>query len=179
MHVERTYEELFRETYDQAYRLARRMAQDGDLAKDIIQEVHIKCWKNRDALESAQSPKAWILRVTRNLAIDKIRQRRPVNSLDDHAYAAPSGEIQPDRAAEVEHMMEILKQLIETLPEKQRIVFHLREIEGLQYKEIAQVIDVTVDEIKVNLFRARKKIREKLIRVTNYGLSEENTSASR
>jgi len=173
-----TYEQLFRDNHDQVFRLALRIVRDEELAKDITQEVHIKCWKNSDSLESAGNPRAWILRVTRNLCIDKIRASKTTMDLDDHAYAAPSQDPGPDRAAEIEHMMQILKSLVETLPEKQRVIFHLREIEGLQYKEISEVIDVSVDEIKVNLFRARKKIREKLISVDSYGISKENRTSA-
>ena len=169
-----TYEELYTANHERVFRLALRIVSDEELAKDIAQEVHIKCWKNRESLEKVENPAAWILRVTRNLAIDKIRARRHTSDLDDVAYAAPSRDITPDRAAEVEHMMQLLKSLVETLPEKQRVIFHLREIEGLKYKEISEVIDVTIDEIKVNLFRARKKIRQKLISVDNYGISTEN-----
>ena len=166
-----TYEQHFNANRERVFRLALRIVQDDELARDIAQEVHIKCWKNRDSLESAGNPGAWILRVTRNLAIDKLRAAKYTSDLDDHAYAAPSREPGPDRLAETEHMMQILKSLVETLPEKQRIIFHLREIEGLQYKEISEVIDATIDEIKVNLFRARKKIREKLLSVDKYGIS--------
>lgn len=174
----RTYEELYREHHDRVYRLALRISADDELAKDIAQEVHIRCWKNRTVLESVENPKAWILRVTRNLSIDKIRARKQTGDLDEHAYAAPASDISPARAAEVEQMMQILKTLIETLPDKQRVIFHLREIEGLQYKEIADVIDASIDEIKVNLFRARKKIREQLITVDSYGLSKKNPGTS-
>jgi RNA polymerase sigma-70 factor, ECF subfamily len=169
-----TYERLYDAYHDRVYRLARRITQDTAIAEDVAQEVHIKCWKNKSKLEEAANPGAWIMRVTRNLAIDKIRSRRNNAELDKVAYSAPSKDQTPEHAAEIENMMQILRELIDTLPLKQREIFQLRELEGLKYQEISDVLDVSVDEVKVSLFRARKKIREKLINVDRYGLSSAN-----
>lgn len=173
-----TYERLYNTYHDRVYRLALRVTQDTVLAQDVAQEVHIKCWKNRKKLEEAVSPGAWIMRVTRNLAIDKIRSRKTTADIDQVAYAAPSSDVTPDRAAELSDMMRLLKEHMKSLPEKQREVFHLREVEGMQYKEIAEILTISVDEVKVSLFRARRKIREKLIRTSNYGISSSNTKTA-
>jgi len=171
----KTYEALFNECQDRIYRLARRMLGDNALAQDVVQEVHVKCWKNKDGLAEMSNAGAWLMRVTKNLCIDKIRVRKDTTELDAVAYAAPSSNQTPDRAAEVQNMMQILKEMLNTLPEKQKMIFHLREIEGLQYKEIGEVVNVSVDEVKVNLFRARKKIKEKLLSIANYGLSSSHS----
>lgn len=173
-----TYETLFREYQDRIYRVARRMLSDDALAQDVVQEVHIKCWKNREGLAEMSNGGAWLMRVTKNLCIDKIRARKETSQLDSVAYAAPASGPTPYQTAEVQNMMAILKETLNTLPEKQKLIFHLREMEGLQYKEIAEVVDVTVDEVKVNLFRARNKIREKLISASNYGLSSSHPGTS-
>ncbi len=169
-----TYERLYNSYHDRVYRLALRITQDTAIAEDVAQEVHIKCWKNSSKLEEAASPGAWIMRVTRNLAIDKIRSRHQNAELDKVAYSAPSRDQTPDSAAEVGNMMQILRKLLETLPLKQREIFQLREMEGMKYQEIGEILDVSVDEVKVSLFRARKKIREKLIKVDRYGISSAN-----
>jgi RNA polymerase sigma-70 factor (ECF subfamily) len=169
-----TYERLYNSYHDRVYRLALRITQNTALAEDVAQEVHIKCWKNRSKLEEVASPGAWIMRVARNLAIDKLRSHRNNTELDKVAYSAPSRDPTPDRAAEVSNMMQILRSLIETLPIKQREIFQLRELEGMKYQEIGEILEVSVDEVKVSLFRARKKIREKLLNVDRYGLSSAN-----
>ena len=74
--------------------------------------------------------------------------------------------------------MQILREMLETLPSKQKMVFHLREIEGMQYKEIADTLDLTNDEVKINLFRARQKMKEKLLRIDSYGLSKIHTGTA-
>ena len=171
------YETLFREYHDRLFRLARRIVGDSALAQDVVQEVHIKCWKHRDKLESLSNPGAWMMRVTRNLSIDKIRSRKQTTELDSVAYSAPSSNATPDHSAEMANMMEILKEAVKTLPEKQQAIFQLREIEGLQYKEIGEALEISVDEVKVNLFRARKKIRQSLISANNYGLSSSHSES--
>ena len=173
-----TYERLYNAYHDRIYRLALRITNNVAMAEDVAQEVHVKCWKNQKKLEEATSPLAWILRVTRNLSIDKIRAHKATTDLDQVAYAAPSRDLTPDRAAEIDNMMSILRGLVATLPEKQKEIFHLREMEGLQYKEISEILDVSVDEVKVSLFRARRKIREKLISTNNYGISSANTKTA-
>jgi RNA polymerase sigma factor (sigma-70 family) len=172
------YEQHFRAHRDKAYRLALRIVNDTALAEDVIQEVHIKCWNNRKSLEDIGNPGAWIMRVTRNLSIDKIRSRRQTSDLDEVAYSAPAHEVQPDRAAEIENMMSILKAIVNTLPEKQKSIFQLREMEGMKYKEISEVLEVTVDEVKVNLFRARQRIKEKILNTDRYGLSSTHTETA-
>ncbi len=166
------YEVLFSEQQDRLYRFALRIMKDPLLAEDIVQEVHVKCWQNRDTLESISNPGAWMMRVTKNLCIDKIRAQHSTADLDAVAFSVQSHDPVPDRVTETEDLMQLLRELLEELPAKQKLVFHLREIEGLQYKEISEILDITGDEVKINLFRARQKIKEKLLKIDSYGLSK-------
>ena len=76
----------------------------------------------------------------------------------------------PERAAVLNDTMAILRRLMDSLPEKQRSVMHLRDIEGKSYKEIADVMGISQEQVKVNLFRARQAIRQKYIQTERYGL---------
>jgi RNA polymerase sigma-70 factor (ECF subfamily) len=118
------------------------------------------------------NPGAWMMRVTKNLCIDKIRTQRTTTDLEAVSYSVQAHDPVPDRAAEMSDLMKILKETVDTLPPKQKLVFHLREIEGMQYKEISEILNITVDEVKINLFRARQKVKEKLLRTESYGLSK-------
>lgn len=173
------YDVLFRESKDRLFRFALRIMKDELLAEDVVQEVHVKCWQNRETVESIDNPIAWMMRVTKNLCIDKIRAKRPTSDLDAVSYSTRANDPVPDRLAETGDLMDILRELVETLPAKQKMVFHLREIEGLQYKEIGDALEITVDEVKINLFRARQKIKEKLIQIQSYGLSKIHTGTAR
>jgi RNA polymerase sigma-70 factor (ECF subfamily) len=166
------YEVLFGEFKNKLYRFALRIMKDELLAEDVVQEVHVKCWQNRESVENIANPGAWMMRVTKNLCIDKIRAQKSTTDLDAVAYTVRSHDPKPDNAAEVSDLMKVLHEMMETLPPKQKLVFHLREIEGMQYKEISEVLNITVDEVKINLFRARQKIKDKLISIESYGLSK-------
>lgn len=166
------YEVLFGESKNRLYRFALRIVKDDLMAEDVVQEVHVKCWQNKDAVESMTNPAAWMMRVTKNLCIDKIRAQRATTDLDAVSYSVQSYDPVPDRAAEVSDLMQVLRGMLDTLPPKQKLVFHLREIEGMQYKEISEILNITVDEVKINLFRARQKVKEKLTSIESYGLSK-------
>ena len=172
------YDALFNEHRNRLFRFALRIMKDDLLAEDVVQEVHVKCWQNRDTVETIQNPGAWMMRVTKNLCIDKIRSRRRTTDLDAVSYQAESKDPVPDTAAEVSDLMTVLRKMLEDLPPKQKLVFHLREIEGMQYKEISEVLNITVDEVKINLFRARQKIKEKLTSIESYGLSKIHTGTA-
>jgi RNA polymerase sigma-70 factor (ECF subfamily) len=166
------YETLFTEHKDRLYRFALRIVRDGLLAEDVVQEVHVKCWQNKDSVEAMANPGAWMMRVTKNLCIDKIRAQRSTTDLDVVAYSVQSLDPVPDKAAEMGDLMEVLRETVQSLPPKQKLVFHLREIEGMQYKEISDILNITVDEVKINLFRARQKVKDKLKKIESYGLSK-------
>jgi len=166
------YEVLFSENQNRLYRFALRIMKDQLLAEDVVQEVHVKCWQNRTSLEEMSNPGAWMMRVTKNLCIDKIRAKRATTDLDAVAFSVASHDPVPDRAAESGDLMAIIREMLETLPPKQKLVFHLREMEGLQYKEISEILDISGDEVKINLFRARQKIKEQLLKIDSYGLSK-------
>lgn len=166
------YDVLFGEYKQRLYRFALRIMRDPLLAEDVVQEVHVKCWQNRTTVEAIENPGAWMMRVTKNLCIDKIRAQRSTTDLDAVTYSVKANDPVPDRAAEMNDMMEVLKAMVETLPPKQKLVFHLREIEGMQYKEISDILNITVDEVKINLFRARQKVKEKLLSIESYGLAK-------
>jgi len=76
----------------------------------------------------------------------------------------------PHEKTEVHDSMEYVSQLIASLPEKQRQVIHLRDVEGYSYNEICEILELDMNQVKVNLFRARNAVREKLIKINAYGL---------
>ncbi len=148
------------------YRFALRITGSAHEAEDVVQEVLERVWKSADEqTASVQNWEAWCMTLTRNRSIDKTRtqtQRRalPLDSLSAHSAAEPT----PAQETELRDMAARVRRLMEALPEKQRLVMHLRDIEELSYEEIAAVLDITLDQVKVNLHRARKTIREKLLK---------------
>lgn len=152
------------------YRFAFRMLGTADEAKDVVQETMIRVWNGRDLAE-VQNVEAWCMRITKNLALDKLRsrQRKATQSLQDQFDVQHQGP-GPQEKTELSESMTKIDQLMALLPEKQRQVMHLRDIEGYSYQEICEMLELDMNQVKVSLFRARNAVREKLIKLNAYGL---------
>jgi RNA polymerase sigma-70 factor (ECF subfamily) len=145
------------------YRLAYRLLGNHEEAEDAVQEVYLKLWKMRDNLYQYSSIEALCVRVTRNLCLDQLRRRkieREINTEDDNGenteYSDPSKEmIKKERT-------DIMNKLINQLPEPQRSLVYFRHIEGKEYGEIEELMDMKENAIRVSISRARKQLREML-----------------
>jgi RNA polymerase sigma-70 factor (ECF subfamily) len=146
------------------FRFALRIVNDPAEAEDVVQEVFIKFWKYLEKGETVDNPEAWCMRATRNQAIDKLRSKhKRVESLDEK-YDQKDKSASPFQLASMKDTMQYIKSFINQLPEKQKLVMHLRDIEGHTYQEIADALELPLGQVKVNLFRARQTIRTKLLK---------------
>ena len=155
------------------YRLALRITLNNAEAEDVVQETMIKVWNRREQWDDIESIEAFCMTVCRNLSLD--RNKRAANSnesLDDDNGDTPdmSYASNPEEQAIGNDHVEIVRQLINRLPEKQRTIIQLRDIEGKSYKEISRIMDVSEEQVKVNLFRARQTIKKKFSETDSYGL---------
>lgn len=148
---------------NELYRMALRITMNAEEAEDVVQETMMKVWSRRDQWNQIDSIEAFCLTICRNLSLDKVRRMdNQTQSLDaaydpkDHGVASNPEEqaIQSDR-------IRLVRQMISQLPEKQRSCMQLRDMEGKSYKDIATILDITEEQVKVNIFRARQTIREK------------------
>ncbi len=156
---------------DRMYRFALRLLDDRAEAEDVVQEVLIKLWNTRDKLDQIGSLEAWSLRLTRNLAIDKMRgaYRKRKTDLADIPEPVQRAESPAERAQYLDTYAQI-QQLLKQLPEKQRMVFQLRDIEDFSYQDIADALDLTLAQVKVNLHRARVQLRAGLLKTYEHGI---------
>ena len=166
--------QLFNDTInpikDKLYRFALRYVKNPMEAEDVVQEVFIKLWKNRDQFDQIKNIEAWCMRVTRNLSIDKLRAaHNRLKQMPEGMDWKDTG-VSPQRQSELNETMENVKKWIEELPEAQRNVIQLRDIEQFSYKEIAAALEISMELVKVNLHRARKTIRKKLLDSDSYGI---------
>lgn len=161
---------------DTLFRLALRITLSREEAEDIVQDTLIKVWNRRDSWDTIESIEAFSLTICRNMALDRLRLHDNSNSsLDDDAegtrvVASIDTASNPYERTVQREKVAIVKTLIDSLPEKQRSCMQLRDIEGKTYKEIATVLDITEEQVKVNIFRARQTIRQKFTQYDNYGL---------
>ncbi|MBR6866726.1 MAG: sigma-70 family RNA polymerase sigma factor [Prevotella sp.] len=155
------------------YRLALRITLNAEDAEDVVQETMMKVWSRRQQWEQIESMEAFCMTICRNLALDKTRrmaaddQSLEANEIDapDHSHHANPEEqtIQQDR-------IRLVREIIDQLPEKQRSVMHLRDFEGKSYKEIATILSITEEQVKINIFRARQTVKSRFLQSEAFGI---------
>lgn len=155
---------------DKLFRLALRITFDRAEAEDVVQETLIRVWNKRNEWSQFGSIEAYCLTVARNLAIDR-SERKDAQTVE----LTPEMEETPDASSPYDRLvnkerMKLLHRLLNQLPEKQRLMMQLRDVEGKSYKEIVVVLNVTEEQVKVNLFRARQKVKQQFIDIEGYGL---------
>lgn len=154
---------------DKLFRLALRITFNRAEAEDVVQETLIRVWNKRDDWRQFGSIEAYCLTVARNLAIDR-SQRKDAQTIELTSEVEEVSEKTPYDQLVDKERMRLIHQLINKLPEKQRLIMQLRDIEGKSYKEIAVVLHLTEEQVKVNLFRARQKVRQQYLEIEGYGL---------
>jgi len=154
------------------YRFALSLLKSEDEARDIVQEVLIKIWKKQEENEQIDNVEAWCMRVTRNMSLDRLKSKRVkfTDSLTDGFDVSGGDNHTPYRTMETSDTMTNIRRLISSLPEKQRQVIQLRDVEGYSYKEIVEILEMDMNQVKVNLFRARKALKQDLQNINAYGL---------
>ena len=151
---------------DKLFRLALRITSDRAEAEDVVQETLIRVWNKREEWTQFGSVEAYCLTVARNLAIDR-SERKDAQAVE----LTPDMEEASEASGPYERLVNKERMgLINELPEKQRLIMQLRDVEGKSYKEIAVVLSLTEEQVKVNLFRARQKVKQRFIDIEGYGL---------
>lgn len=146
---------------DKLYRFALRLTGNAQEAADVVQDVMEKAWKmSIDGEAAIQNWEAWCMTLTRNRSMDQFRSTR-LRRTDDLEKAVHYSIPAADVAQQTENgdLVNFVRQRMADLPEKQRLVLHLRDVEGLTYEDIAITLQISVDQVKVNLHRARKQVR--------------------
>lgn len=147
---------------DRLFRLALRITMNRAEAEDVVQDTLLKVWEQREEWERIDSLEAYALTVCRNRALDSLkrmgRDTRSLDEMDGSSHATESGL----RRLEAREQLSLVRKFMDGLPEVQRTIMLLRDIEGKTYQEIAQTIGVSETQVKVYLHRARTKIRKEL-----------------
>ena len=157
---------------NELFRLALRITLNRAEAEDVVQETMIKVWNRRDRWDEIESIEAFCLTICRNISLDKMRKAENQNQSLEDEHDAPdhSYSSNPEEQAEQRDRVELIHRLIDNLPEKQRSCMQLRDFEGKSYKEIAQILAISEEQVKINIFRARQTIKQKYLETEKYGL---------
>ena len=150
---------------DKLFRLAWSIVRDSAEAEDIVQDIFLKLWTKNGEWDEIENLEAYCFRATKNLAFDRIESLtiRRAESIPSETEARSLADYATPLFKLVEtERSTLFYRCIDELPENQKLVFQLREIEGMSYKEIAEALEISEDLVKVSLFRARNKMKELL-----------------
>lgn len=154
---------------NQLYRLALRITLNTAEAEDIVQETLIKVWNKRDTWDQIDNIEAFCFTVCRNLSLDSIKRHDNQNkTLDDKGGDQIDLSNDPSRKTIVNDQMNMVRQIVDSLPEKQRSCIQLRDFEGKTYKDIALVLGISEEQVKVNIFRGRQTIKQRFEKLDNF-----------
>lgn len=153
---------------NELYRLALRITLDRAEAEDIVQDTLIKVWEKRDTWESIDNIEAFCMTICRNLALDRAKRRENNNERLDDKTAEPVAASNPFEQIMQSDRVRMVRRIVDSLPEKQRSCMQLRDFEGKSYKEVAAVLGITEEQVKVNLFRARQTVRQRFTELDDY-----------
>jgi len=142
------------------FRMAYRLMNSREEAEDIVQEVYVKLWGMRNDLDTYNSIEALCVRITRNLCLDQLRRRKVnLDALKTEKHKQEAFPETPSESLEKKENADLLHTLIASLPEPQRSLVHLRHLEEKEYEEIAEMVNMNVNAIRVSISRARKQMR--------------------
>ncbi|HFS67387.1 MAG TPA: RNA polymerase sigma factor [Flavobacteriia bacterium] len=166
---EETFLNLILPFKDKMFRLAKRYLISQEVAEDATQDVLLKLWSNRHKIESYHNIEAFAMTMTKNCCLDKLKSKHAQNLKIVHTNYKDE-HIQVEKEIEVKDSITIVEKLMNDLPQKQRVIMQLRDIEQYSFEEIGKILELKPVTIRVALSRARKSIRQKLIKYHNYGI---------
>ncbi len=154
---------------DKLYRLAKRLLVSSEEAEDATQEILMKLWSKKNKMEGYKSVEAFAMTMTKNFCLDRLKSKQAGNLKLVHSnYTDESSSLQ--RQVETQDSINWVQRIMDELPEQQKMVVQLRDVEQYEYDEIEALLDMKPTAIRVALSRARKTIREKLTEKHSYGI---------
>ncbi|MDO6812466.1 RNA polymerase sigma factor [Tenacibaculum soleae] len=155
---------------DKVFRLAKRLLVSREEAEDATQELIFKLWRNKEKLSGYKNVEAFAMTMTKNYCYDRLKSKQASNLTLVHSNYKEK-ETSLDKKVEHNDSVSLVHKLIEKLPEQQKTIIQLRDIEQYDFDEICKMVDMKPTAVRVALSRARKTIREQLIKQHNYGVS--------
>ncbi|ODS89827.1 RNA polymerase sigma factor [Chryseobacterium lacus] len=162
MQEERSQEKGLRvlmDTYQsRLYWHIRRMIVDHDLAQDVLQDTFIKVYQNFHQFKQESKLYTWLYRIATNEALQQLNKLKRMNRTDEDPEYHLVNMVADNISAEADEIQVLLQKAIQTLPEKQKLVFMMRYYDDLPYEEISNIVDMSVGTLKTNYHYAKQKI---------------------
>ena len=145
------------------FRLALRITLNRQEAEDIVQDTLLRLWDQKADWKKIHNVEAFAMMICRNLSLDVVKKKEFKNlSMVETQYDVADEDSGWNESFLKNEQVQMIHKAINALPEKQRTVMQLRDIEGKAYKEIAKIMNISESDVKVTLFRARQTIKDKL-----------------
>lgn len=148
---------------DEMYRFAKRFVMSSDEAEDVVQDLMIKFWQKREELEKFGNLKSYALKSVRNECLNRLKH---------HDVKLGFADLQLHRSElysmDINNLKEYIIGFINQLPEKQKMVIHLKDVEEYEVSEISEMLDMEENAVRVNLMRARQKVKEQISQLMSY-----------
>lgn len=177
MSEETYFKNIFLNQKNKLYRFGFYFLKDEEEAKDAVQEALIKIWDKRLEWSTIENTEAWAIQIVKNICLDKLRKQRTALKHQKSLKLEDSHGQDPGRISLWQDQWKMMQQVMEQLNEKQKAVFILREVEGSSYQEIAEIMGITEAQVKSDLFRSRKFLREGMQKINNHGINTTRTMA--
>ena len=160
-------QEIFKNTVfilkDEMYRFAKRFVMSSDEAEDVVQDLMIKFWQKKDELEQFGNFKSYALKSVKNECLNRLKH---------HDVKLGFADLQLHRSElykmDVNNLKEQIIGFINRLPEKQKMVIHLKDVEEYEVSEISTMLEMEENAVRVNLMRARQKVKEQISQLMSY-----------
>tara|TARA_R110000868_G_scaffold66877_3_gene198846 strand:- start:14675 stop:15184 length:510 start_codon:yes stop_codon:yes gene_type:complete len=154
---------------DKLYRLAKRLLVSKEEAEDATQEILMKLWSKKKVMTGYNNIEAYAMMMTKNFCLDRLKSKQAGNLKLVHSnYTDDTMSIQTQ--IEVSDSLSWVEKIMEELPEQQKMVIQLRDVEQYEFQEIEELLGISATAVRVALSRARKTVREKLVQKHNYGI---------
>lgn len=151
------------------FRLAQFFLRNREEAEDAMQDVLLRLWTNRQQLDTYHSVEALAVQMTKNLCLDRLKSPARQKMADDSGLVTAQDEgVSPYRQTELTDSIGLIRRLINELPEQQKFILHLRDVEEYSFEEIETITGLSINNIRVILSRARQRLRESYVKTNNY-----------
>jgi RNA polymerase sigma-70 factor (ECF subfamily) len=166
---QREFMQLVNPFKDKLFRIAKRLLVSTEEAEDATQEVLVKLWNKNESLQQYNSVEALAMTMTKNYCLDQLKSKRASNMKIVHNNFT-------DREAGLQQQVEDkdtwdwVERIINDLPQQQKLIVQMRDIEEMEFEEISKILDMNESAIRTALSRARKTIRETMTKTHHYGI---------
>ena len=169
----KAFKEWVQPLSNKLYSTALRMVVNREDARDIVQEAILKLWEKRKQIKDLDNRDAWAMKIVINKSLDWLKKHKPIYmDLNDQTFQWSNNE-EIDQHLYHKEQLNTIHHLVQKMSPIQKTIFELRELQGKSYQEIADILEIDINQVKVNLHRIRKKLKEHCEALDKYGIAKE------